>query len=70
MTDRAAGMPAESEHIAQLREAPTSRAVIDEANVIIMGAHRIPADEAFPLDNITVRGLAARLVADVVGSTG
>ncbi|MFD1147000.1 ANTAR domain-containing protein [Saccharothrix hoggarensis] len=63
------------QHVVHLREALNSRAVIDQAKGIIMGAHRIPADEAFTLlversqrDNVKLRDVAERFVADVIGT--
>jgi hypothetical protein len=65
------------ERVAQLREALTSRAEIDQAKGIIMGARRVSADEAFALlversqrDNLKVREVARRFVAEVIGSDG
>lgn len=62
-------------HVKQLREALTSRAVIDQAKGIIMGARQISADEAFTLlversqrENVKLRDVATRFVADVIGS--
>lgn len=61
------------EHIAQLREAMASRAVIDQAKGIIMAARSVSADEAFAIlveqsqqQNVKVRDLAQRFVAEVV----
>lgn len=61
------------ELVAQLREALTSRAVIDQAKGVLMAARRISADEAFALlveqsqhENIKVRALAERFIADVI----
>lgn len=63
------------EHVKQLREALTSRAVIDQAKGIIMGARRISADEAFTLLversqrlNVKLRDVATRFVAEVIGA--
>lgn len=57
----------------QLRDALTSRAVIDQAKGILMAVHHIEADTAFDLlvgqsqrDNVKLRDLAGRLVAAVV----
>jgi GAF domain-containing protein len=62
-------------HVKQLREALTSRAVIDQAKGIIMGARQISADEAFMLlversqrQNVKLRDVATRFVADVIGA--
>ncbi|MBB5958617.1 hypothetical protein FHS29_005225 [Saccharothrix tamanrassetensis] len=58
---------------AQLRGALESRAVIDQAKGVIMAAHGVTADEAFirlaersQQDNIKVRDLAERFIADIV----
>lgn len=60
------------EHVDHLRQALTSRAVIDQAKGILMAARRIPADEAFTLlversqhDNIKLRELARKFVVEV-----
>jgi transcriptional regulator with GAF, ATPase, and Fis domain len=57
----------------QLRDALTSRAVIDQAKGILMAVHHVGADAAFDLlvgqsqrDNVKLRDLAGRLVAAVV----
>jgi GAF domain-containing protein len=62
-------------HIEQLKRALTSRAVIDQAKGIIMGAHRIPADEAFDMlvdksqrQNVKLHHLAAQFVAEIIGT--
>jgi GAF domain-containing protein len=54
----------------QLREALTSRAVIDQAKGILMALYKVSADQAFTLlveqsqnDNIKVRDLATRIIA-------
>lgn len=59
--------------VAQLREALTSRAVIDQAKGVLMAARRISADEAFALlveqsqqENVKVRDLAERFIADLI----
>ncbi|AXB48440.1 transcriptional regulator [Amycolatopsis albispora] len=59
----------------QLREALASRAVIEQAKGIIMGARRVSADEAFALlvarsqrDNVKVRDLAQRFVTEVTAA--
>lgn len=55
-----------------LREALASRAVIDQAKGVLMGSHRMTADEAFAAlvrqsqrENVKVRELAARIVQRV-----
>lgn len=55
-----------------LQEALVSRAVIDQAKGIVMGAHGIPAEQAFKLlvqvsqdGNVKVRDVASRLVTSV-----
>ena len=60
-------------HIEQLQQALTSRAVIDQAKGIIMGAHRIPADEAFAMlvaksqrQNVKLHHLAAQFIAEII----
>ena len=60
-------------HIDQLQQALTSRPVIDQAKGIIMGAHRIPADQAFDMlvdrsqrQNVKLNDLAARFVAEII----
>lgn len=60
-------------HIDQLQQALTSRAVIDQAKGIIMGAHRIPAEEAFDMlvdksqrQNVKLNHLAAQFVAEII----
>jgi len=60
-------------NIERLERALTSRAVIDQAKGIIMGAHRIPADEAFDMlvdrsqrENVKLNQLAARFVAEII----
>jgi AmiR/NasT family two-component response regulator len=57
----------------QLRTALTSRSTIDQAKGIIMGAHGIPADQAFAMmveqsqrENIKLRTVAEQLIARVV----
>ncbi|WP_447008466.1 ANTAR domain-containing response regulator [Saccharothrix isguenensis] len=57
--------------VAQLQEAMTSRAVIDQAKGIVMAVHRIPADDAFALlvdrsqqENRKLRDLAEHFVDD------
>jgi GAF domain-containing protein len=57
----------------QLRIALTSRAVIDQAKGIVMGARRVPADEAFALlvaqsqrENTKLREVAERLVTRII----
>ena len=57
----------------QLREALTSRAVIDQAKGVLMVVHSIDADSAFSLlvgqsqrENVKLRDLAARLVTAIV----
>jgi GAF domain-containing protein len=62
-------------HIGQLQEALTSRAAIEQAKGIIMGAHRIPADEAFAMlvdrsqrQNVKLNQLAAEFVTDIITS--
>jgi AmiR/NasT family two-component response regulator len=49
--------------------------VIDQAKGIIMGAHRIPADEAFDMlvdksqqQNVKLNDLAARFVAEIINT--
>jgi transcriptional regulator with GAF, ATPase, and Fis domain len=63
------------EHIAQLRRALTSRAVIDQAKGIIMAANRVDADEAFELlvqrsqqENLKLKDLASRFIDDIIRS--
>jgi GAF domain-containing protein len=63
------------EQVGHLREALTSRAVIDQAKGVIMGARRVTADEAFTLlveksqrDNVKLRDLATRFVDDIIRS--
>ena len=60
-------------HIDQLKRALISRAVIDQAKGIIMGAHRITADEAFDMlvdksqrQNVKLNQLAAQFVAEII----
>jgi GAF domain-containing protein len=60
-------------HIDQLEQALTTRAVINQAKGIIMGAHRIPADEAFDMlvdrsqrQNIKLHHLAAQFIAEII----
>jgi GAF domain-containing protein len=60
-------------NIDQLQRALTSRAVIDQAKGIIMGAHRISADEAFDMlvaksqgQNVKLKHLAAQFVAEII----
>jgi transcriptional regulator with GAF, ATPase, and Fis domain len=57
----------------QLRMALNSRATIDQAKGIIMGAHGVPADQAFAMlveqsqrDNIKLRSVAEQLIERVV----
>ncbi|PSL55950.1 GAF domain-containing protein [Saccharothrix carnea] len=59
---------------AQLRQALTSRAVIDQAKGIVMAVHRVPAEEAFALlvdrsqrENVKLREFAERFVDDILG---
>ncbi len=59
----------------QLRDALTSRAVIDQAKGVLMALQHVDADAAFELlvgqsqrDNVKLRDLAARVVAAVVDS--
>ena len=59
------------QHIEQLREALTSRAVIDQAKGMLMAANRTTADEAFDelvrrsqRSNVKLRDVAARIVTD------
>jgi GAF domain-containing protein len=61
------------QHIDALQRALTSRAVIDQAKGIIMGAHRIPADQAFDMlvdrsqrQNVKLNQLAAQFVAEII----
>jgi AmiR/NasT family two-component response regulator len=63
------------DHAGQLREALTSRAVIDQAKGIIMAARQVDADTAFAVlvqqsqrDNIKLRDLAARFVTNVTSA--
>jgi GAF domain-containing protein len=56
----------------QLQEAITSRAVIEQAKGVLMGEHRVSADEAFALlrtrstrSNIKLRTVAEQIVAEV-----
>jgi GAF domain-containing protein len=60
-------------NIDQLQRALTSRAVIDQAKGIIMGAHRIPADKAFDMlvdksqrQNVKLNQLAEQFVAEII----
>lgn len=62
-------------HATHLQRALTSRAVIDQAKGIIMGAHRISADEAFEMlvarsqrQNVKVHELATRFVTEIIAS--
>lgn len=64
-------------HVDQLQRALTSRAVIDQAKGIIMGAHRISAEEAFDMlvdrsqrQNIKLNHLAAQFVAEIIDAEG
>jgi len=57
----------------QLRAALTSRAVIDQAKGVLMGAHAITADEAFTMlvehsqhENVKLREVAEGLIARVI----
>jgi GAF domain-containing protein len=57
----------------QLRTALTSRAIIDQAKGIVMGAHAVTADEAFNLlveqsqhENVKLRDIAERLITRIV----
>jgi GAF domain-containing protein len=59
-------------HVAELQQALTSRAVIDQAKGILMAAHRIPADEAFTMlvdrsqqENRKLREVAEEFVGEV-----
>ncbi len=61
----------------ELRQALTTRAVIDQAKGILMAVHGIGADEAFAMladrsqhENVKLRDLAQRFVDDVIGSSG
>ena len=61
----------------QLRQALDSRAVIDQARGMLMGAHGIDAEQAFKLlaresqnSNIKLRDVAARLVESAVARRG
>lgn len=63
------------ELVAQLREALTSRATIDQAKGILMGAHRISAEQAFEIlvarsqqENRKLRDLAHDFTAEIVDS--
>jgi GAF domain-containing protein len=63
------------EHTTHLRQALTSRAVLDQAKGMLMAARGIPADEAFQVlveksqrDNVKVREVAERFVAGIIGS--
>jgi GAF domain-containing protein len=60
-------------HAGHLQSALNSRATIDQAKGIVMGARRIPADEAFMLlvehsqrENVKLRDLADRLVTNII----
>jgi GAF domain-containing protein len=60
------------EHAGHLQSALGSRAIIDQAKGIVMGARRISADEAFMLlvehsqrENIKLRAVAERLVGTI-----
>ncbi|MCE6995066.1 GAF and ANTAR domain-containing protein [Saccharothrix sp. S26] len=57
----------------QLRQALTSRAVIDQAKGVIMAVHRVDADEAFTMlvdrsqrENVKLRDFAERFVNDLL----
>jgi GAF domain-containing protein len=59
----------------QLQEAIASRAVIEQAKGVLMGEHRVSADEAFRMlrtrstrSNVKLRVIAEQIVADAVGS--
>jgi AmiR/NasT family two-component response regulator len=59
--------------VTNLRQALSSRAVIDQAKGILMARHGIDAEAAFALlsetsqrENVKVRDLAARLTEDVL----
>ncbi|MFE9750211.1 ANTAR domain-containing protein [Saccharothrix saharensis] len=61
------------EHAAQLRQALTSRAVIDQAKGVVMAVHRVTADEAFAMlvdrsqrENVKLRDFAERFITNVV----
>jgi GAF domain-containing protein len=65
------------EHAGHLQIALGSRAVIDQAKGIVMGARRVSADEAFMLlvehsqrENVKLRDVAERLVRDVAAANG
>ncbi|WP_447002223.1 ANTAR domain-containing response regulator [Saccharothrix isguenensis] len=62
---------------AELGQALTNRAVIDQAKGILMAVHEITADEAFAMlaersqrENVKLRDLAQRFVTDITGSGG
>ncbi len=61
------------EQATQLRQALTSRAVIDQAKGIVMAVHRVPAEEAFAMlvdrsqhENVKLRDLAERFIDDIL----
>ncbi|MCC8247675.1 GAF and ANTAR domain-containing protein [Saccharothrix luteola] len=63
------------EQTAQLRQALTSRAVIDQAKGIVMAVHRVGADEAFTMlversqrENVKLRDFAERFVNDLLAA--
>ncbi len=65
------------QHIDQLQQALATRAVINQAKGIIMGAHRIPADEAFDMlvdksqrQNVKLNHLAAQFIAEIINPQG
>ncbi|MEU4445231.1 ANTAR domain-containing protein [Actinosynnema sp. NPDC050801] len=60
---------------AELGQALTTRAVIDQAKGTLMAVHEITADEAFAMpaersqrENVKLRDLAQRFVTDIIGS--
>ena len=62
------------EQVTQLRQALTSRAVIDQAKGVVMAVHRVDADEAFAMlvdrsqrENVKLRDFAERFVDDLLG---
>ncbi|MEV8437842.1 GAF and ANTAR domain-containing protein [Actinosynnema sp. NPDC051121] len=61
----------------QLRQALTSRAVIDQAKGVVMAVHRVRADEAFAMlvdrsqrENVKLRDFAERFLDDLLDDEG
>ena len=62
---------------AQLRQALTSRAVIDQAKGVVMAVHRVTADEAFAMlvdrsqrENVKLRDFAERFIEEILAAEG